>query len=242
MDIHHSILPPQYTSKKIHPTTKMNLDKWVDLNKDLSLNQIIWDISEARNFLNNFSFSFGIDILKWFDYEMDGRFKSDIWRLCVLYEYGGIYVDIDQEPLVSMKEYINFDSVDFVGCSNMGLHNVSNGFIYAKKGSNIIKKNIDEIIRRYETNGPRGGCHVMGSVITELINGEPLKMPLGFYQVGDERCLFLHEMGDDSLPNTSQAYFNSFGFYAKNDTIRVMNSRYETYHIDKHKSNEFINI
>lgn len=242
MDIHHSIFPPQYNSRLIHPTTKLNLDKWVNMNKDLSLNKKIWDIIDARKFLNEFSKSFKIDVLKWFDFELDGRFKSDIWRLCVLYQYGGIYIDIDQEPLVSMNEYIDFNTLDFVGCSNMGLHNISNGFMYAKSGSNIIKKNIEEIIRRYETNGPKGGCHVMGSVITELINGEPLKMPLGLYKVGNERCLFLHEIGDESLSNTSQAYFNSFGFYAKNDTIRVMNSRYETYHIDKYKSNEFISV
>lgn len=236
--IHHTILRPQYPSNMIHPLTKQNLDKWVDFNKDLSLNQKIWTHDECVNFLD----SFNKNVLHWFNFESDGRYKSDIVRLCLLYEFGGIYIDIDQEPLVAFNDYLDLSKYDFCGCSNMGLHNISNGFIYAKKGSPIIKKNIEEIIRRYETNGPRGGCHVMGSVITELINGEPFKMPLGEIQIESEKCLFLHEIGDESLPDGTQAFYNSFGVYASNDTIRVMNSRYSTYYSDRTKSHEFIKI
>lgn len=240
--IHHTILRPQYSSNMIHPLTKQNLDKWVNLNQDLKLLQKIWTHDECVHFLEIFSKEYGKDILHWFNLEPDGRYKSDIVRLCLLYEFGGIYVDVDQEPLLSIKDYLDLDNYDFCGCSNMGLHNVSNGFIYAKKGSIIIKKNLDEIIRRYETNGPRGGCHVMGYVITELINGEPFKMPLGDIKIGDERCLFLHEIGDETLPDGTQAFYNSFGVYANNDSTRVMNSRYATYNNDRHKTNEFIKI
>jgi hypothetical protein len=236
--IHHTILKPQYPSNMIHPLTKQNLDKWIKINENLSLNQKIWTHDECINFLE----SFDKNILYWFNIEPDGRYKSDIVRLCLLYEFGGIYVDVDQEPLLSFDHYLDLNKYDFCGCSNMGLHNVSNGFIYSKKGSNIIKKNIEEIIRRYETNGPRGGCHVMGSVITDLTNGEELKMPLGDIQIGNENCLFLHEIGNENLPDETQEFYNSFGVYANNDTVRVMNSRYSTYHIDKIKSHEFIKI
>jgi hypothetical protein len=236
--IHHTILKPQYQSNMMHPLTKQNLDKWVDFNNELSLTQKIWTHDECVSFLE----SFDKNVLYWFNFEPDGRYKSDIVRLCLLYEFGGIYVDVDQEPLVGFKDYLDLSNYDFCGCSNMGLHNVSNGFIYAKKGSVIIKKNIEEIIKRYETNGPRGGCHVMGSVITELINGEPLKMPLGEIQIGSEKCLFLHEIGDESLPDGTQAFYNSFGVYADNDTLRVMNSRYSTYYMDRNKQHEFIKI
>ena len=240
--IHHTILRPQYSSNMIHPLTKQNLDKWVNLNQDLKLSQKIWTHDECIQFLEIFSKEYGKDILHWFNFEPDGRYKSDIARLCLLYKFGGIYIDVDQEPLATIKDYLDIDNYDFCGCSNMGLHNVSNGFIYAKKGSLIIKNNIEEIIRRYETNGPRGGCHVMGVVITELINGEQFKMPLGEIKIGDEKCLFLHEIGDETLPDGTQAFYNSFGVYSDNDTVRVMNSRYSTYHNDRNKTNEFIKI
>jgi len=242
VNIHHTILPPQYGSNRIHPSTKSNIDKWVNLNPNIDLKQIIWTNNDCVKFLGEFNITFGEDVLFWFNHEPDGRYKSDIVRLCLLYEYGGIYVDIDQEPLVSMQDYIDFNSVDFVGCSNMGLHNVSNGFIYSKKKSTIIKENIIEIIKRYRENGPRGGCHVMGSVITDLTNSEPLKMPLGKVKIGDENCLFLHEIGDETIPDGTQEFYNSFGVYADNDTKRIMNSRYITYLNDKNKQHEFIKI
>jgi hypothetical protein len=242
INIHHSAFPPQYFLRKVHPLTKKNIEKWTGLNRHLDVTQRVWVINEAREFLDKFGSDFGLDILKWFDNEADGRYKSDIWRLCVLYQYGGIYIDIDQEPLTSMKDYIDFDTVDFVGCSNMGLHNISNGFIYAKIGSEIIRNNIHEIIRRYETNGPRGGCCVMGAVITDLINGEPFKMPLGGIEIGNEKCLFLHEIGDETLPDGTQAFYNSFGVYSNDDTVRVMNSRYSTYHNDRHHSQVFVEV
>ncbi len=104
-----------------------------------------------------------------------------------------------------------------------------------------ISSNIDEIIHRYETKGPTGGCHVMGSVVTKLTDGEELKMPVGEIQIGNEKCLFLHEMGDMSIPEGIEHY-NSYGFYADNDTLKVQNARYASYFIDKTKNNEFIEI
>lgn len=212
------------------------------LNKEINLIQKIWSHDECLKFLKTFSEQYGKDILYWFNYEQDGRYKSDIVRLCILFEFGGIYVDVDQEPLISFSEYLDFNKYDFCAASNMGLHNVSNGFIYVKKNSNIIKNNIDEMILRYETNGPIGGCHSLGSTITKLLNIEPLKMPLGEIKIKNENCLFLHEIGNTNLQDETQEFYNSFGLYANNDKLRVMNSRYDTYHIDKYKINEFITI
>jgi len=240
--IHHTILRPQYQSDMVHPRTKANLDKWISLNSELNLNQKIWTHDECISFLETFSNKYNKNMLHWFNHEPDGRYKSDIVRLCLLYEFGGIYVDVDQEPTVALGEYLDLEKYDFCGCSNMGLHNISNGFIYAKKGSEIIKENIDEIIKLYERNGPKGGCHIMGIVITKLTGREPLKMPLGEVQIGNEKCLFLHEIGNESLMDGTQDFYNSFGVYAINDTLRVMNSRYNTYHQDKHRQNEFIKI
>ncbi len=137
--IHHTILKPQYESNRMHPTTKENLDKWITLNPHLDLIQRIWTHDECIKFLRQFSKDYGKDILVWFNWEPDGRYKSDIVRLCFLYKFGGFYADIDQEPLVSLTEYFDPNKYDFCGCTNMGYHNISNGFIYAKEGSNIIQ-------------------------------------------------------------------------------------------------------
>jgi len=236
---HHSILPPQYTSDKLHPKTLENIRKWISINYDLDIEQKIWTNEESRIFLRD---NFGSDIIKYFDSQSDGRFKSDLWRLCVLFVYGGIYVDIDQEPLEKLSNVINFNKIDFCGVTNMERFNLSNGFIYAKKGSKIIKQNIDETIKRYKHSNNRhiqyiGGCFIMGSIIELNINDK--LMPLGETKIGNENCLFLQEIGDKEKEKISkQEFWNSFGVY--NDDIRIMNSRYDTYHIDRNKRNEFV--
>lgn len=240
--IHHTILSPQYTSNSVHPTTKLNLDKWIIYNPDFNLKRKIWTEEEGISFIIDFTKKYSFDILKCYTKEYDGRYKSDILRLCVLYEFGGFYVDVDQEPITPLNDFFDIKKHDFCASSNMGLHNISNGFLFAKKHSEIIRHSIIETIKTYENNIQPGGTHIMGRVITNLTNGEPFKMPLGELKIGSENCLFLHEIGDESLPETSIEFINSFGLYANNDTKRVMNSRYSTYFIDKNKKNEFIKI
>jgi len=239
LKIHHSILPPQYNSDKLHPNTLKNIKKWVELNPDLDLEQKIWTNVECRSFLDE---NFGSDVLKFYDSQSDGRFKSDLWRLCVLYVYGGIYVDIDQEPIEQLSKFIDFENIDFCGITNMERFNLSNGFLYAKKNSQIIKQNIDETIQRYRNSNNRnikyiGGCFIMGSVIEKNQNDK--LMPLGIHTIGNEKCLFLQEKGNKKLEKISkQKFWNSFGVYSGEE--KLMNARYDTYHVDKYKKSEFV--
>lgn len=240
MKIHHSILPPQYIERKVHPRTKENIEKWTKLNPFLITE--IWTNQDCLVFLEEFSKKYSLDVLKWFSFEPQGQYKSDIWRLCVLYEYGGIYADIDQEPLFAISEFLDLEKYDICLCSNMGLHNISNGFIFSKGKSEILKNSIMELLRRYENSEVIGGTHSMGEVVTQMTKGKPFEMPLGEITIGNEKCLFLHEIGDRNMKYENQEYYNSFGVYSHNDTKRVMNSRYKTYFSDKHNHNEFIKI
>lgn len=241
MIIHHSAFPPQYNERKIHQRTKENIDKWINLNEDKNFTQKVWSIGEARNFLIDFSINNQIDLLMCFDRENDGRYKSDIWRLAVLYEYGGIYADIDQEPLLPLDEYLDLSKYDICLCSNMGLHNISNGFIYSKKGSKIIWESIKELFKRYSENGIIGGTHSMGVAVTKMSDGEPLKMPLGEIKIGNENCLFLHEISHSDSKIEDQNFYNSFSIYDVSGK-KTMNSRYSTYYLDKSDRINFVDI
>jgi hypothetical protein len=241
MNIYHSILPPQYNEKKIHPETLNNINKWISLNNDITLIQKVFDVHDCINFLNVFSKNFGLDILSCFNNQPDGRYKSDIWRMCILYEEGGLYSDIDQEPIAPINNYLDLDKIDFCCSSNMGLHNISNGFIYAKKQSEFLKKSIIEVFNRYQNGGHIGGPFVMGKVFTDITGIS--EMPIGELTVGNENCLFLHEIGDYSLEKGNQIiFFESFGIYSDNDTKRVMNCRYKNYFFHKHDYNRFISF
>ena len=116
--------------------------------------------------------------------------------------------------------------------------NISNGYLYAKKGSNIMMKSIVESIRRYDNRLHIGGTWVMGKVIEDLTNDTT--MPIGNIKIEEENCLFLQEIGDYSIPEGIEHY-NSFGIFTK-DGKRVMNSRYSTYKNDVFDRQNFIEI
>jgi hypothetical protein len=88
---------PQKIPKDIHITWKdYYLDKniydsytsIVDYNPEYTIH--MYSDQDARVFLMKY---FNSDIISAFDALIPGSFKADLWRYCVLYEKGGVYVD-----------------------------------------------------------------------------------------------------------------------------------------------------
>ena len=84
-----------------------------------------------------------------FDFLKDGPIKADFWRICALYKYGGIYSDIDIEPLIPLSKFIE-PNVSFVTCSAYRRGLLFNpSFIIAPKESIILKNAINWYIKKY---------------------------------------------------------------------------------------------
>jgi mannosyltransferase OCH1-like enzyme len=83
-----------------------------------------------------------------FNFIPDGPIKSDFWRVCIIYKYGGIYVDADIHPLVPLNEFLSHDS-DFVTCITKHNRNFNPHFIAARKNDPILKMCIEEYIIFY---------------------------------------------------------------------------------------------
>lgn len=244
MNLLHCALPPQYPTANIHPNTIANLNKWKNLNPELDLQQRVYNYEECCDLIEK---HFDKELLDFFKIQPYGHFKSDLWRLCALYIDGGVYADIDQELLVPFKDFFD-DSIDFCGVTNMEKYNLSNGFIYAKKESPIIQKNIELTYNKYRQALSSnqnlildvkfiGGCYIMGDVIADMNNSK--EMPIGNTKIANLNCKFLYETGDISLRDINkQAFWNSFAVFDKD--IKIMNSRYESYYIDRHQNPLFI--
>lgn len=83
-----------------------------------------------------------------FKFIPDGPIKCDFWRICILYKYGGIYVDADIHPLVPLDKYL-IRSCDFVTCMTNSNGNFNPHFIAVKKNDPILKQCIEEYIQFY---------------------------------------------------------------------------------------------
>jgi hypothetical protein len=121
----------------------MTHNKWKMLNPNYEI--FLFDDSMCEQFLLKEFSELHYNIFKFI---RDGPIKSDFWRLCILYKYGGIYVDADIQPLIPLDAYLIHTS-DFVTCITYRNRNFNPHFIAAKKKERILQLCINEYIGMY---------------------------------------------------------------------------------------------
>ncbi len=124
-------------------------NNWKKLNPDYEIK--LYDNIMCRQFLvDNYGEYYG----EIFDFLEGGPIKADFWRACILYKNGGVYSDIDNMPLVPLKDFIEKD-VDFVTCSAyMGGKMFNPNFIISTKEHIILKRCIDWYVNKYNNKDP----------------------------------------------------------------------------------------
>lgn len=129
---------------------------------------------DRRNMIRD---NFDSNVLRAYDDLVPGAYRADLWRLCCLYLYGGIYIDDKLVPLVNfdslLNKYYNEECLlveDFYGFEHYGVYNA---FIISKPNNVYIKKCIDRIVENinnhyygndaWSITGPR----VLGDIFKE---------------------------------------------------------------------------
>jgi mannosyltransferase OCH1-like enzyme len=119
-------------------------NNWKVLNPEYEIR--LFDDKMCENFLLDY---FGDLYKEIFLFIPDGPIRADFWRICILYLYGGVYSDIDNEPIVCIDDFTEKD-VDIVTCSSyMGDMKYNPNFIIADKKNIVLKKCIDWYLRKY---------------------------------------------------------------------------------------------
>jgi hypothetical protein len=122
---------------------------WKNLNPEYEIK--LFDNELCKKFLLEEFSQLHVDI---FDYLKDGPIKADFWRLCILYKYGGLYVDADIKPIVPLREYIEDDDY-FVSCISKSflpsaLYVALNPhFILAHNNDPLLERCINKYIKYY---------------------------------------------------------------------------------------------
>ena len=84
------------------PKMKENLELLKQQNPEFK--HYLYDDAMCRNFIQQ---NFDADVLYSFDKLKPGAYKADLWRYCIIYEYGGIYADSDtvlvDNPMIFMN-------------------------------------------------------------------------------------------------------------------------------------------
>ncbi|GAB5364272.1 hypothetical protein AAMO2058_000955600 [Amorphochlora amoebiformis] len=87
--------------------------------------------------------------------------KSDIWRLAVLYQMGGVYVDVDVDCVGSL-ESLHSQSSAYVGLSNTGTIEINNAIIASKPSHPLFLHLLTEIQKLKPGNQRRSPMEIIG--------------------------------------------------------------------------------
>jgi mannosyltransferase OCH1-like enzyme len=129
-------------------------------------NHYLFDDNDCREFIKT---HFKPDVLDTYDMLIPGAYKADLWRLCILFIKGGIYMDIKLCCINGFKLIELTEEEHFV--KDRPTNSIYNALMVCKKGNVFIFKSIRQIVENVKNNyygeNPLSptGPKMMGSVI-----------------------------------------------------------------------------
>ena len=210
----------------------MTHNKWKTLNPTYQI--FLFDDSLCEHFLLNEYSELHYNIFKFIP---DGPIKSDFWRLCILYKYGGIYVDSDIHPLIPLDNYL-IPTSDFVTCITQKNKSFNPHFIAVKKKEHILQLCINEYIEMY--NSKRHLYEYWSWSVINVFNKylKKLRDPrLSTIVFGNKKFQFFIEKTNSHLRSP-----NLHDYYCIFNKVRLFNSRYINYHPYDHEFKDGICI
>ena len=101
----------------------------------------LYDDNDCREFIQT---HFKEDVLDAYDRLIPGAYKADLWRLCVLFINGGIYMDIKFCCVNGFKLIELTESEHFV--KDRPHNSIYNALMVCKKGNIFLYKSIRQIV------------------------------------------------------------------------------------------------
>jgi len=182
---YNSIIPLNtyvyWHSKDLPPLINKNYQRFV--NQHPRFNHYLFDEEKARTFISE---KFPEEVLNAYDSLIPSAFKCDLWRYCILYINGGIYLDIKYTCVNRFRMIALTEKEYFVKDIDESGGGIYNALIVSLPNNDILKKAIYNIVENvknnfYGTNGldPTGPLMLKKYFADEYINNLELKH--GFY-------------------------------------------------------------
>jgi mannosyltransferase OCH1-like enzyme len=138
-------------SKTLPPLMAKSVAKIIKLNP--RFNYHLYDDNDCREFIKN---NFKPDVLYAYDHLIPGAYKADLWRLCILFINGGIYMDIKLTCVNGFKLIELTEKEHFV--QDRQQNGIFNTMIASPKGNVFLYKAIRKIVKnvqnKYYGEGP----------------------------------------------------------------------------------------
>ena len=151
---------------------KFSIEAWKQLNPEYEYHYL--DALDRRKLIET---HFDATVSKAYDMLLPGAYQADLFRYCLLYVYGGCYVDSQTQPFLPLREVIT-PNLEFLSGEEILEFNfgIWNGFICCTPKHPALKLTIDNTVknvleRNYTDSciGITGPC-VLGRSVNKWLN------------------------------------------------------------------------
>lgn len=190
-----------------------SLDLLFNTNPEFTFH--IYNDEMCRNFIEK---NYPHEVVDAFDRLIPGAYKSDLWRYCILYKLGGVYMDIKYSPINKFKlinlinkEYFVLDNPAYF--SDLGLFN---GLMIIRPNNPVLLTCVNEIVKNVNS-GFKGsnalmptGPGLLGNVYRMYSQNKHFDIefaPLGYRMISYKKVPILKEYSGyrDDLANLQKS-------------------------------------
>jgi mannosyltransferase OCH1-like enzyme len=211
-------------SKHLPPYMEKCVNKMKKENPEFKFH--LYDDNDCREFIQQ---NYDSDVLYAFDKLTPGAYKADLWRYCILYKKGGIYLDIKYQcannfKLIQLtnKEYFVLERPGFWEPNTYGIYNA---FIVCKPYNPYLDKCIKQIVKNVKNNyyGYNPLYPTGPGLFGNIFFGDFSKN----YEKVKDFNLFYGMSGKDEIIYKNTLIFNSYPEYRNEQKINSNNKHYQ---------------
>jgi mannosyltransferase OCH1-like enzyme len=138
-------------TKDLPPKMQENVQNIKKQNPELEY--FLYDDNDCIDFIKK---HFPDEVVNAYNTLLPGAYKADLWRYCVLYIHGGVYIDIKYQCVDGFKFIHIMDREHFVlerpNHWKPETYGIYNALIISKPGNPLLLKSIEDIVQNTQTN------------------------------------------------------------------------------------------
>lgn len=179
---------------------------------------LLYDDNQIDNFMKTY---FSGEVYECFSALQIGAAKADLWRYCILYHVGGVYLDIDSRFIDNIDELINEDDACIITREAQPPF-FNQWVLIFEKNHPILKRAIElccENIKKrricdiHILTGPTLYTNAINDILLEHVNKYNDNKYTNLYDMNDEiiNKIFLY----DGFPIKCRFYKSNYGDYTR---------------------------
>lgn len=212
---YHSIIPldiyQTWYTKNLPPLMSRCVHR-LRLNNP-RFNYHLYDDNDCREFIKN---NFDEVVLNAFDKLVPGAYKADLWRYCILYKRGGIYLDIKYECFNNFKFIHLTESEHFV--SDLNDNGIYNALLICLPGNETLLRAINKIVEHVQYNFYGGSClEPTGPLLLSKVIGDNNNVDLKHKVIGGSFNNRIITYNGNIILKSYSGYLSECGYYKKTE-------------------------